>query len=215
MAETKLVAETGRAGGSRPSRRLRRQDKVPGVVYGQGSDPVAITVDRRELRHALSGPAGMNTVIDLEVAGASKPTVVKAIQRDPVRRGVTHIDFLVVNLSEEITVDVPIVLEGEAKEVLAAGGMIEHQLNALAVTTTPRNIPNELVVDVSNLTLGDSLRVSDIELPDGVTTSVDPDTTIVTAQVTRAAVSEEEAEGEAAEGEGAEGEGAAEGGDAE
>jgi large subunit ribosomal protein L25 len=222
MPEISLVAESGRSAGTRPSRRLRAEGKVPGVVYGQGSEPVSVAVDRRELRQALSGPAGVNAVINLDVGGTTQPTVVKSLQRDPVRRRVTHIDFLIVNLSEEITMDVPIVLQGEAKAVLDAGGLLEHHLTALAVTTTPRNIPNELVVDVSGLDLGDSVRVGDIALPAGVTTSVDPDTTVVTGVATRAAVAaEEEAEGEAAEGEGAEGEGsegasaAAEGGDAE
>jgi large subunit ribosomal protein L25 len=220
MPEISLVAESGRSPGTRPSRRLRAEGKVPGVVYGQGSEPVSVAVDRRELRQALSGPAGVNAVINLEVGGTTKPTVVKSLQRDPVRRRVTHIDFLIVNLSEEITMDVPIILQGEPKAVLDAGGLLEHHLTALAVTTTPRNIPNELVVDVSGLDLGDSVRVEDITLPAGVTTSVDPDTTVVTGVATRAAVAEEaEAEGE--EGEGEEGEGAggesaaAEGGDAE
>jgi large subunit ribosomal protein L25 len=201
MPDISLVAEPGRGTGSRPSRRLRAEGKVPGVVYGQGNDPVAIAVDRRELRHALSGPSGVNAVINLQVDGSSKPTVVKSLQRDPVRRTVTHVDFLVVDLSEEITMDVPIVLQGEPKEVLSAGGLLEHHLTSLAVTTTPRNIPSEIVIDVADLTLGDSVRVGDVSLPAGVTTSVDPEATIVTAVATRAAVEEEEA-GEEGEGEG-------------
>jgi large subunit ribosomal protein L25 len=134
---------------------------------------------------------------------------VKSIQRHPVRRSVTHVDFLVVNLNEEITVEVPIVLEGEAKAVLSDGGLVEQMLQTLSVTTTPRNIPNELVIDVSELTIGDAVRIGDLPLPSGVTTALDPDTPVVSAVATRAAVSaaEEEGEGEAAEGEGAEGEG--------
>ena len=211
-AEITLVAESGRTTGTRSSKRLRADGKVPAVVYGQGSEPVSVAVDRRELRLALSGPAGVNAVINLEVAGDTRPTVVKSLQRHPVRHNVTHVDFLVVNLNEEITMDVPITLQGEAKEVLSEGGLLEHHLTLLAVTTTPRNIPNELVLDVSDLTIGDALRVADISLPAGVTTSVDPDTIVVTASVTRAAVAEEEAaEGE----EGAEGEGAPERGESE
>jgi large subunit ribosomal protein L25 len=214
MSEVTIVADTGRATGTRPAKRLRAEEKVPGVVYGQGITPVSVAVDRRELRQALSGPAGLNAVINLTVESDTHPTVVKALQRHPVRRSVTHVDFLVVNLNEEITVDVPIVLEGEAKAVLSEGGLVEQTLMVLAVSTTPRNIPNEFTIDVSDLTIGDAVRVADLVLPSGVTTAVDPDTLLVTAVATRAV--EEEAE-EAEEGEGAEGEGeaeaAAEGGD--
>ena len=210
-AEITLAAEPGRATGSSSSKRLRAEGKVPAVVYGQGADPVSVAVDRRELRIALSGPAGVNAVINLEVSGSTKPAVVKALQRHPVRHNVTHVDFLVVNLNEEITMDVPVVLEGEAREVLAEGGLLEHHLTLLPVTTTPRNIPNELVLDVSGLSIGESLRVSDIKLPAGVSTAMDPDTIVVGATVTRAAVAEETEEGEEAEGAAEEG-GAAEAG---
>ncbi len=210
MPEISLVAETGRAPGTRPSKRLRAASRVPGIVYGQGIDPVSVDVDRRELRLALSGPAGVNAVITLSVDGATHPTVVKALQRDPVRRSVNHVDFLVVNLNEEITVEVPIVLAGEAKEVLDASGLLEHHLTTLPVTTTPRTIPNEITIDVSGLALGDSIRVGDITLPAGVVSHLDPDTTVVTGVATRAAVSAEE-EAEAAE---AEAEGVAEAGEA-
>jgi large subunit ribosomal protein L25 len=205
MTEVTIVADTGRATGTRPAKRLRAEEKIPGVVYGQGIDPVSVAIDRRELRHALSGPAGLNAVINLTVDAATHPTVVKAIQRHPVRRSVTHVDFLVVNLNEEITVDVPVVLVGEAKAVLSDGGLVEQTLMALAVSTTPRNIPNEFTIDVSELTIGDSVRVADLELPDGVSSALDPDTLIVTAVATRAAVAEAGEEGEEGEGEAAEG----------
>jgi large subunit ribosomal protein L25 len=113
MSESTLVAETGRPTGSRASGRLRAAGKIPGVLYGHGLTPVPLAVDRRELRHALSGPAGVNAVVQLRVGGDTHPTVVKDLQRDPVRRTVTHIDFIVVRMDEEITVDVPIILEGE------------------------------------------------------------------------------------------------------
>jgi large subunit ribosomal protein L25 len=214
MSEVTIVADTGRATGTRPAKRLRAEEKIPGVVYGQGIAPVSVAVDRRELRHALSGPAGLNAVINLTVESETHPTVVKAIQRHPVRRAGPHGDCRVVNLNEEITVDVPILLEGEAKAVLSEGGLVEQTLMVLAVSTTPRNIPNEFIIDVSDLTIGDAVRVADVALPSGVTTTLDPDTLVVTAQATRAAVAEEAEEGE--EGEGAEGEGEAadaEGGD--
>ncbi len=207
MAEINLLAETGRVTGTRSSKRLRGQGRIPAVVYGHGMTPVPIAVDRRALRQALSTSAGLNAVIDLEVEGSTHATVVKQLQRHPVRRTVSHVDFLVVSLTEEITVDVPIVLEGEASAVLAADGMVEQALNALAVTTTPRNIPDQLAYDVSDLQPGDVVRVGDLTLPTGVTTAVDLDAPVVSAVFVQpelppepvAAEGEAEGEGEAAE----------------
>jgi large subunit ribosomal protein L25 len=207
MAEITLVAETGRVTGSRSSNRLRGDGRIPAVVYGHGMTPVSIAVDRREVRHALSTSAGLNAVIDLKLDGDTHPTVVKQLQRDPVRRTVTHIDFQVVNLNEEITVDVPIVLEGEARGVLQNDGLVEQGLNTLSVSTTPRNIPDNITYDVSDLQIGDVVRVSDLALPDGVTSTVDPETPVVSGVFVAV---EAEPEVEAAEGEeGAEGEAAA------
>ena len=205
MPDITLVAETGRPTGSRPTGRLRRTGKVPGVLYGHGMAPIALAVDRRELRHALTGDAGVNAVVQLKVDGTTHPTVVKELQRHPVRHTVTHVDFIVVRMDEEITVDVPIVLEGEPKQVLSEGGVVEHQLSALAVITTPRDIPTHLTVDISGLAIGDVIRVGDLTLPRGVTTDVDPEAPVVIAA--GAAI---EPEPEVAEGEGEEGEGARE-----
>jgi len=205
MPDITLVAETGRPTGSRPAGRLRASGKVPGVLYGHGMAPVALAVDRRELRHALTGAAGVNAVVQLRVEGTTHPTVVKELQRHPVRHTVTHVDFIVVRMDEEITVDVPIVLEGEPKQVLSEGGVIEHQLSALAVITTPRDIPTHFTVDISGLAIGDVIRVGDLTLPRGVSTDVDPEAPVVVAA--GAAI---EPEPEVAEGEGEEGEGAPE-----
>jgi large subunit ribosomal protein L25 len=215
MSESTLVAETGRPTGSRASGRLRAAGKIPGVLYGHGLAPVPLAVDRRELRHALSGPAGVNAVVQLKVGADTHPTVVKDLQRDPVRRTVTHIDFIIVRMDEEITVEVPIILEGEARKVLSDDGVIEHSLQSLSVVTTPADIPTHITVDISALAIGDVVRVGDLALPRGVTIVVDPDTPVVVAA---GAAVEPEPEAEAAEGEGEgegegdEGAGAAEGG---
>ena len=211
---TVLVAETGRATGSANSRRLRREDHIPGVVYGHGMDPISISVVRRDLRLALSGPAGVNTVIDLTVDGKVYPAIVKELQRHPVRRNVSHIDFIQVDLNEEILIAIPVRLEGEAKAVIDEGGLVDPAVDTIEVRTTPRSIPNEIVIDITDMTMDSVITLADIELPAGVTATADPETAIVTVLVTR---EEELPEGEAAEGEeGAEGEdkageGAAEG----
>src|SRR5690606_19775915 len=110
-----LIAETGRATGSANSRRLRRDESIPAVVYGHGMTPLSIKIARRDLRIALSGTAGLNTVLDLTVDGTVYPAIVKDMQRHPVKRTVQHVDFQQVNLNEEIVVQVPLRLEGEAK----------------------------------------------------------------------------------------------------
>ncbi|MFP5487541.1 MAG: 50S ribosomal protein L25, partial [Acidimicrobiia bacterium] len=159
MSETVLVAETGRATGSANARRLRREDAIPAVVYGQGMDPISITVARRDLRLALSGSAGMNTVLDLTVDGTVYPAIIKDIQRHPVRRTVQHVDFIQINLSEEITVSVPVRLEGEAKDVEQNNGFVDLVMNEMEVTTTPRSIPDEIVVDISAMTIDSVVTV--------------------------------------------------------
>ncbi len=192
MAQTPLAAHTGRTTGSAPSRRLRREDQIPAVVYGQGMTPISIHVDRRDLRQAVSGSAGMNTVLDLRVDGTSYPTIIKEIQRHPVRRTISHIDFLQVNLNEEITVSIPVRLEGEAKAVLSAGGIVDPAVDTLDVVTTPNSIPDEILIDVSGMDVGDVIRVADITLPAGVSTLADPEMALVSTLVSRSAAAARE-----------------------
>ena len=205
MAEITLKADVGRPTGTRVSKRLRAAGRVPGVVYGLGQDPTPVDVDWRELRQVLTGEAGLNALIDLEVDGDTQLCIVKELQRHPIRQTVLHIDFLAISRDQEITVDVPIILTGEAEAVEREDGMVDHLLFTLSVNAKPADIPNELTVDISALEIGDSIRVSDLALPSGVTTDVDPEEAVAIASITRAAIEEEEpAEGEEGE-EGAEG----------
>ena len=218
MSETVLIAETGRRIGSSDSRRLRAEDQIPAVVYGHGMDPISVAVNRRELRVALSGSAGLNTIIDLTVDGKVYPSLIKDIQRHPVKRNVQHIDFIQVNLNEEITIGVPIVLEGEAHDVLSNNGLVDLALQELQVRTTPRQIPDSIVIDVTDFTLDTVIRIEDLTLPSGVEAIGEPDTPVVTVLIMRGIEEEEaaaEGEGEGAEGEGAAAEGGDEAGDAE
>ncbi len=150
MPDTILVAETGRPTGSAASRRLRAEDWIPGVVYGLGMDPLVVSVKRRDLRTALSGTAALNTVLDLQVDGTTYSAIVKDLQRHPVRRHVSHVDFIQVNLNAEITVSVPLRLEGTALEVLNNDGLVDPAVDSIEVVCTPRNIPDEFVVDISD-----------------------------------------------------------------
>lgn len=196
MPEITLEAESGRALGSSESKRLRRAGRIPAVVYGHGMEATPVSVDAREFRHALSGPAGINQLLSLKVDGRNHLTLARVLQRHPVRNTVIHIDFQVVRRDEIISADVPIVLTGEAKAVGSAG-VIEHPLNQLTVNAQPSNIPDEITVDVSDLTIGATIRVGDLALPSGVTTDVDPDEPVVLAEAS--AVAAEVAEMEEAE----------------
>jgi large subunit ribosomal protein L25 len=197
---TVLVAQIGRETGSAAARRLRAAGAVPGVLYGHGMEPLSVAVERRDLRVALSGAAGVNTVLDLTVDGTVYPAIVKELQRHPVRRNVTHVDFIQVNLDEEITVSVPLRLVGEAKDVEQEGGLVDPAVDSIEVVTTPRHIPDEFVVDVTEMAMDTVIRLGDIPMPSGVTATGDPESPVVTVLTMRAEVAElEAAEAELAE----------------
>lgn len=210
-----LSAETGRAEGTRSSRRLRREGRVPAVVYGLDQDPLAVSVDWPELRRALTTDAGINALITLEIDGEEQLSIVKDLQRHPVRRDVIHVDFLRVTADQQIEVEVPVVLVGEALEVTRANGMVDQTLYSVTVSAKPADVPDEIEVDISEMTLGDHIRVGDLTLPAGVTAMVDPEDQIATSLVTRstreamaeeaAAEAEEELEGEEGDADGEDG----------
>jgi large subunit ribosomal protein L25 len=187
MSNTKLAAQPRTTSGSSAARRLRTEGHIPGVIYGQGMAPISVSVERRELRLALSGPAGSNTVLSLEVDGKSYPAVIKDMQRHPIRRTVAHIDFLQVNMNEEITVSVPVHLVGESKAVAAEGGLVDPAVDTIEVSCTPNNMPNAFEIDVTDMQIGDVIRLADLPMPKGVTPLGDPDMPIVTILITSAA----------------------------
>ena len=213
MAEITLNAEVGRTLGSSSARRLRAEGKIPGIVYGHGTEPVAVAVEARQLRIALSGESGSNTLLELKAGSDTFLTLARDMQHHPVRGTVTHVDFQIVRRDEILSADVPVTLVGEAIEVHHGDGLVEQQLFSLAVRARPADIPSSIEVDISDLTIGSSVRVSDITLPGGVTTELDPETSIVTGFPGRTAVAEGTEEGaepaeaaaEAAEADGDEG----------
>ena len=197
MAELALKAETGRTKGSRASRRLRAEGKIPGVVYGHGIDPLSVAVNRRELRGVLTTEAGMNALIDLGVDDQQHLTVVRDVQRHPVRHEVVHLDFVIVRRDEVISVEVPIVLTGSAEQVRREAGTVDQILFNLTVLGRPGSFPNELEIDISSLNIGDSVRVADLALPEGVITELDGEEPVVVAQLSRASLEADELEAEA------------------
>jgi large subunit ribosomal protein L25 len=147
MAEINLKAQTGRDTGSPASRRLRGQGRIPAVVYGRGVTPTSVSVDGRELRQALSGEAGVNQLLALQVDGEVHLALARALQRHPVRHTVVHIDFQVVSRDQVVSSEVPIVIVGEARAVEQERGLLEQPLTALTVHSVPSRIPNAIEVD--------------------------------------------------------------------
>ena len=194
MADVTLAAEVGRTLGSRATRRLRREGKIPGVIYGHGTDPVSVAVVARELRIALNGEAGANQLLSLETGSTTYLALAREMQRHPVAQTVTHVDFQIVGRDEVIAADVPIVLVGEALEVQHGDGLVDQQMFTLAVKARPADIPTSLEVDISELTIGAQLRISDLTMPAGVTTEIDPETAIAIGQPPRVVTLEAEGE---------------------
>jgi large subunit ribosomal protein L25 len=192
MSEVKLSAETRTEFGKGAARRIRRENKVPGVLYGHGSDPLHLTLPGHELLLALRTP---NVLIALDIDGkTSELAIPKAVQRDPLKGFLEHVDLQLVQRGEKVTVEIPVQTEGE----LAPGGnLLEHVLNALPVETEATHIPEGVTVSVEGLAAGASVLAKDIALPKGTTLAVEEDTVVL--QVL-AAQAEEAAEGEAAEG---------------
>jgi large subunit ribosomal protein L25 len=199
MPDIVLTADPRSDFGSRPAGRLRRAGLVPAVVYGLGSDPVSISVSSRELAHILSGEAGANALINLELDGDSVLTLARQIQRHPTRGDLVHVDFIRIRRDVAVSADVPLHLVGEPEGV-KDGGLLEQLVFTVTVEAMPGNIPNSLEIDVSELNIGDQRHVSDLALPADVVTNLDPETVVAQVAAPRVVV-EEELEGEAAEGE--------------
>ena len=204
MAEVALVAEVGRTTGSAAARRLRTEGKIPAILYGHGIDPQPISVDRKALRAALAHEAGLNALFALEVDGTRHLAMARQLQRDALKRSVSHVDFVIVRRDEIVSVEVPVHLVGEALGVEHADGMVEQQMFQLTIHAKPADIPASIEVDITDLVIGEAIRVSDLKLPEGVTTEVDGEDPVVIGQTTRLAV-EEEAEEDAEDAEAASG----------
>ena len=211
-AENVLVAEEGRPVGSAHARRLRTTGRIPAVVYGSGIDALTVSVEGRDLRHVLTTPAGLNAVLALRVGEREFMAMAREIQRHPVRGVVTHVDFQVVDPDRPVSADVSVTLTGEAVELHHADGILDQQLFTISVMAKPSEIPQNFEVDISELVVGGSVRIADLQVPAGVEISLDPETVIATGLPPR--VVREEGEGEGVEGEAVEG-AAAEGGAAD
>ncbi len=192
---TKLEVASRTPEGSRAARRLRRSGRVPGVIYGGGGEPVSFEVDERELRHAL---AASGAVIDVSVdGGGATPVVLKDAQRHPVRGETVHVDLLRVRLDKPIQAVVPLELGGtDDAPGVRLGGILEQIIREVTIEALPNNIPEALSYDVSELEIGDTVTLSALVAPEGVTIVDDPEETIVILSAPRLQAEEEEIESE-------------------
>jgi len=195
MSAEKITAESRTEFGKGAARRIRREHKVPAVVYGHGNDPIHITLPGHDTMMALKH-GGANALLELDIDGKSTLALTKQVQVDPIKRHLEHIDFVVVRKGEKVTVEVPVHLNGEAaKETLVVVGTATIQLEAEAT-----HIPEYVEVDIEGAEAGTQILASDLELPQGSVLLLDGETLIV--NITEAPTAEEvEAELEEAEAE--------------
>ncbi len=204
MAENALAAEARNETGKGVARKLRAAGRIPAVLYGKSIDTVALSVDPTELDTLLhASGAGLNTLIDLELAGSSEKVLLKALQREPVGGEYLHADFHQVDLSVRVTVSIPLHFVGIPRGVTLEAGILDHPVREVDVECLPTAIPENIEVDVSEIDLGGSIHVSDLVLP--ADTEIRTDGQLAVASVVAPKEVEEEVvepvEGEEIEGE--------------
>lgn len=204
MEFEKLSAQTrsGRKKGT--ARQLRRDGFIPAVCYGRDIDPITLSVDPKALSEVMAGPLGRNIVIKMDVEGDGSPSepilvMLQDYQYHPVSRQVLHADFLQVSMEREVHVRVPFEVYGRSVGV-QAGGMIARVFRTLPVCCHPDKIPEKLEIDVTEMDLGDIRKVSDLDLPEGVTIEYEPNRTVISVMAPTLAATTEETEEEEEEG---------------
>ena len=194
MAEVRLIAETRTEFGKGGARRTRRAGKIPAVLYGHGLEPRHLSLPARDFAHALKG--GANTVLTLEFPDGDQLALPKSVVRHPLRDYVEHVDLLVIRRGEKVTVDIQVIVTGEA----ASGTLVLTEANSLSIEVEAMSIPESLTVDIEGAEAGTQFLAGDVALPTGATLVTDPEALVVSVQ--NAPTAEEvEAETEQAEAE--------------
>jgi len=166
MREIRLEAEKREAVGKGACRKLRREGKIPGILYGPGEKSIPLTVDGDTFTYLYRSLQGENAIFNLELSGGKgKKTILKELQRHPFSRRIVHLDFEHISPRKRITVEVPIHLVGIPKGVKEGGGMLEHLLRQVEIECLPTDIPEHIEIDVAGLDIGDSIHLGDLEIP--------------------------------------------------
>jgi large subunit ribosomal protein L25 len=164
--------------GKGAARTLRREGRLPAVIYGHSREPLSLSVPEREFERLLERVAAENTVIELSIDGEMARTLIREIQRHPVRRNVLHVDFQELVVGERVIVRIPIVLQGTPDGVRHSGGILSQIMQELECRVDPLNMPGTIDVDVTNVSIGHSLHVSDVSIPEGVEVLDEPEATV-------------------------------------
>ncbi len=178
MATAQLSATARDSRGKGAARSLRREGRLPAVIYGHSREPLSLTVPARDFERLLERVAAENTVIELSIDGSMSRTLIREIQRHPVRRNVLHVDFQELVAGERVIVRIPIVLQGTPDGVRHNGGILSQIMQELECRVDPLNMPSVIEVDVTSVTIGHSLHVSEITVPEGVEVIDEPEATI-------------------------------------
>ena len=207
----KLSLEAREDKGKGASRRLRHRDRVPGIVYGGGKDPVAVAVAHKDLIHQLESEAFYSSILEAAIDGGKPENVVlKDLQRHPSKQRVLHFDLMRVSATEKITMHVPLHFIGEdiAPGVKLQGGNVSHHTIDVEISCLPKDLPEYIEVDISELKVGDAVHLSDLKLTEGVTIvalthGAEYDQAVASIHLPRGAKEEEEGAEAGAEGGGA------------
>ncbi len=199
-----IKAQTRQPGGKGPCRRLRREGRIPAILYGSDIDSVALSVSNYDVEHLFKKVSYAQALLNLTVENGQpfeKMVMIKEVQTDPLSHQYLHIDFYEVKMDQKITATVPVVTQGTAKGV-ANGGILQIIRRELEVVCFPADIPEHIVIDISNLDIGDAVHVEDIRLEGDIEIPYDVNFAVVT--VVSPKMTEEKPAAEAAEGEGEE-----------
>ena len=215
MREISLAATSRTTSGKGPARRSRREGNIPGVIYGPEVTPMSIEVTERAFRAAVKEASGTSAIFNLDVDGKTNKVIIRDVQRDPVTSHVTHIDFHAISMNKPLHLSIPISFVGTARGVKTDGGILQTTMREIEISCLPADIPEHLEVDVSDLGIGDSIHVRDLEIPKvnilaeqqrtvvvvaAPTVVKEPEPTAEEVEAAEAAEAAEGAEGAAAEG---------------
>jgi len=188
MATANLGATPRADRGTGVARKLRQAGQVPAVIYGHGREPQSLALNTREIDKLLSTISAASTVIELTYDGRTVRTLIREIQRHPVKRHILHLDFQELVAGEKVTVSVPLRFTGVADGVRNGGGILEETMHQLHLRLDPASIPDHIDVDVTALTIGHSIHVRELNLPQGVTVLDDVDATVCVCTAPKAVV---------------------------
>ena len=190
MATAQLAATPRTGTGKGAARKMRAAGQIPGIIYGHAREPQALAINTRDFEKLLEHISAESTVIELAVGGKTSRTLIREIQRHPFKREYLHVDFQELVAGETVSVRIPIVLVGIPEGVRLEGGVMDQTLRDLEIEVDPVNMPNHIDVNVENMKIGESVHVSDLTLPAGVTAITEGDTTIVVVSAPRAVIEE-------------------------